>query len=45
MQETGEVNIHKTVVKHKANSEEKKKSEEKNIFINLSIKTNIESYL
>jgi len=24
MQETGEVNIHKTVVKHKANSEEKK---------------------
>lgn len=44
MQETGKVNIYKTVVKHKANWEEKK-SEEKNIFINLSIKTNTESYL
>lgn len=44
MQETGEVNIYKTVVKHKANSEEKNQRK-KNIFINLSIKTNTESYL
>lgn len=29
MQETGEVNIHKTVVKHKANSEEKKNQRKK----------------